>query len=241
MPEWQLPENVRALTTTRLGGVSGPPFNSFNLGAHVNDVAANVAQNRHKLAVQCGLPDTSLQWLNQTHGITVCEAKPDAIIRDADASYSTSQGVACVIMTADCLPVLLCDKQGRQVAAVHAGWRSLAGGIIEATLATFSQPLDVTAWLGPAIGPTAFEVGKDVVDAFCAKFPESARSAFSPSPDTSNKWLADLNLLARIRLQSQGVTAISGGDFCTFNDESRFYSYRRDGQTGRMASLIWLT
>ncbi len=240
-PEWPLPDNVQALTTTRLGGVSHHPFGAFNLGAHVSDVAELVVQNRSKLAEQCRLPENALQWLNQTHGILVCEAEPDAIIREADASYSSSQGVACVIMTADCLPVLLCDKQGRQVAAVHAGWRSLAGGIIEATLATFPNPLDVTAWLGPAISPTAFEVGKDVIDAFCTNFPESAENAFSPHPNNPDKWLADLYLLARIRLQSQGVTAIYGGDFCTFNDESRFYSYRRDGQTGRMASLIWLT
>jgi len=240
-PEWPLPDNVRALTTTRLGGGSHHPFDSFNLGMHVNDDACDVSQNRSKLAAECGLSDKSLQWLNQVHGTLVSEAKSDAIIREADASYSSSQGVACVIMTADCLPVLLCDKQGRQVAAVHAGWRSLAGGIIEETLASFPQPIDVTAWLGPAIGPSAFEVGKDVVDAFCIKFPESAKSAFSPCPDTPGKWLADLYLLARIRLRSEGVTAIYGGDFCTFNDESRFYSYRRDGQTGRMASLIWLT
>jgi len=240
-PEWPLPGNVQALVTTRLGGVSHHPFNSFNLGAHVNDNASHVSKNRSKLAAECGLPDKSLQWLNQTHGTFVCEAKSDTIIREADASYSTSQGVACVIMTADCLPVLLCDKQGRQVAAIHAGWRSLAGGIIEATLATFSNPLEVTAWLGPAIGSTAFEVGKNVVDAFCTKLPEPAINAFSPHPNKPGKWLADLYLLARIRLQSLGVKGIYGGDFCTFNDELRFYSYRRDGQTGRMASLIWLT
>ncbi len=240
-PEWPLPDNVRALTTTRLGGVTHHPFGAFNLGTHVNDDAALVAQNRSKLAKQCKLPVNALQWLNQTHGISVCEAEPDGRVREADASYSNSQSVACVIMTADCLPVLLCDKQGRQVAAVHAGWRSLAGGIIEATLATFPNPLDVTAWLGPAIGPTAFEVGKDVIDAFCINSPESTKYAFSPHPNHPDKWLADLYLLARIRLHSLGVTAIYGGDFCTFNDESRFYSYRRDGQTGRMASLIWLT
>ena len=236
-----MPGNVQALVTTRLGGVSHYPFNSFNLGMHVNDKTSHVLQNRSKLAAECGLSDNALQWLNQTHGTCVCEAKSDAIVRTADASYSTSQGIACVIMTADCLPVLLCDKQGRQVAAIHAGWRSLAGGIIEATLATFQNPLDITAWLGPAIGPAAFEVGKDVVDAFCSQFPESAQKAFLPHPNKPGKWLADLYLLARTRLQSLGVTDIYGGDFCTFNDETHFYSFRRDGQTGRMASLIWLT
>lgn len=236
-----MPDNVRALTTTRLGGESLSPFDTFNLGMHVNDVGAHVSQNRSKLAAKCQLPNNALQWLNQTHGTLVCEAKSDAKIREADASYSKSQGVACVIMTADCLPVLLCDKQGRQVAAVHAGWRSMAGGVIESTLATFPSPLEVTAWLGPAIGPNAFEVGKDVVDAFSIYSSDRTQSAFSSHPDMSDKWLANLYLLARIRLQSLGVTSIYGGDFCTFTDEARFYSYRRDGQTGRMASLIWLT
>ncbi len=241
MPEWPLPDNVKAITTTRLGGVSDYPFDSFNLGAHVNDNVCDVSRNRSKLAAECGLPDNALQWLNQVHGTTVCEAKSDTTIREADASYSSSKGVACVIMTADCLPVLLCDKQGRQVAAVHAGWRGLADGIIEEALATFPQPLNVTAWLGPAIGPSAFEVGKDVLDAFYAQFPGLPKDTFSPCPNVPGKWLANLYLLARIRLQSLGVTDVYGGDFCTFNDESRFYSYRRDQQTGRMASLIWLT
>ena len=240
-PEWPLPNNVKALATTRIGGVSNHPFDTFNLGMHVNDDVCDVSQNRSKLAAKCGLPGNALQWLNQVHGTTVCEAKPDAVIREADACYSTSMGVACVIMTADCLPLLLCDKKGRQVAAVHAGWRSLVGGIVEETLATFPQPLDVTVWLGPAIGPSAFEVGKDVMDAFCAGPPALAKDAFLPCPNTPDKWFADLYLLARLRLQSLGVTDIYGGNFCTFNDESRFYSYRRDQQAGRMASLIWLT
>lgn len=241
VPDWPLPNNVKALATTRLGGGSHHPFNSFNLGAHVDDDSCNVSKNRSKLAAECGLPDNSLQWLNQVHGTAVCQAKPDAVVRKADACYSNSKGVACVVMTADCLPVLLCDRQGRQVAAVHAGWRSLAGGIIEETLATFPHPLDVTAWLGPAIGPSAFEVGKDVLDAFCMQFPELAKDAFLPHPKTPDKWLADLYLLARLRLHSLSVTSVYGGDFCTFNDASRFYSFRRDQQTGRMASLIWLT
>ncbi len=245
-PVWPLPGNVRALVTTRLGGGSRPPYHSFNLGLHVGDEVSAVNQNRDMLAKQCGLPGNQLQWLEQVHGTAVCEAKPDGLVRVADASYTRSKGLACLIMTADCLPVLLCDKHGRQVAAAHAGWRGLATGVLESTVATFPDVKEVTAWLGPAIGPQAFEVGRDVVDSFEWLLSDSAlaaddvRQAFRPHPRSKDKWLADIYLLARLQLQKLGVSDIHGGGFCTWSDEAHFYSYRRDGQTGRMASVIWL-
>lgn len=246
LPEWPLPANVRALTTTRLGGASLPPYDSFNLGCHVGDSTSHVQKNRNKLAAQCKLPNNRFQWLNQVHGDLACEALVDGVVREADASFTHKRNTVCVIMTADCLPVLLCDKQGRQVAAVHAGWRGLASGIIESTLAAFPQPLDVSAWLGPAIGPSAFEVGGDVVDAFTRlsmsdEYALLTKQAFVPHASIKGKWLADLYLLARIRLQSLGVADIYGGEYCTWDNKSKFYSYRRSGVTGRMASLIWLT
>lgn len=246
LPKWPLPKNVRALATTRLGGVSLPPYDSFNLGGHVGDCPDHVQQNRNKLSAQCELPASSLQWLNQVHGTVACEAHSDGMVREADACYTRYKNTVCVIMTADCLPILFCDKQGRQVAAVHAGWRGLASGVIETTLATFPKPLEVSAWLGPAIGPSAFEVGRDVVDAFTsqsmpAEFLQLSKQAFTSHGSKHGKWLADLNLLARIRLQMQGVTDIYGGEYCTYSDEAQFYSYRRVGTIGRMASLIWLT
>ncbi|WP_250656796.1 peptidoglycan editing factor PgeF [Alkalimarinus coralli] len=244
VPEWPLPENVRALCTTRLGGQSLPPFDSFNLGTHVGDSPNHVQQNRSKLAAQCGLSQNSLQWLNQVHGNRVCEAQVDGIVREADASFARVRETACVIMTADCLPVLLSDKQGKQVAAIHAGWRSLCSGVIEATLSTFRQSSTVTAWLGPAIGPSAFEVGQDVVDAFTSAscgYAEATHKAFSPIEGQDGKWLADLYSLARIRLWSQGISDIYGGGHCTLTNATQFYSYRRNGVTGRMASLIWMT
>ncbi|UZE95592.1 peptidoglycan editing factor PgeF [Alkalimarinus alittae] len=245
VPKWPLPENVRALATTRLGGVSLPPYDSFNLGDHVNDSPDHVLQNRNKLAARCQLPSRNLQWLNQVHGNFACEALTDGVVRDADASYTQNRNTVCAIMTADCLPILLCDKQGRQVAAVHAGWRGLAAGVIDNTLATFPQSLEVTAWLGPAIGPSAFEVGQDVVDAFTSSVNDHllalVRRAFTPVNTTEGKWLADLYALARIRLKALGVTDIHGGEYCTWNNHHQFYSYRRSGVTGRMASLIWLT
>lgn len=246
LPEWPVPKNVRALTTTRLGGVSTFPYDSFNLGSHVGDSPCHVQQNRNKLAAACDLPSNRLQWLHQVHGTVACEAQSDGVVREADACYTRIRHTVCVIMTADCLPILFCDKLGRQVAAVHAGWRGLATGVIEATLATFPKPLNVSAWLGPAIGPSAFEVGHDVIDAFTSQsmpddFLQLTKQAFIPHDSTHGKWLADLCLLARIRLQLSGVTEIYGGGYCTWRDKTQFYSYRRSGVTGRMASLIWLT
>ena len=222
--------------TTREGGVSSPPWDSFNLGDHVGDDAAHVAENRARLRVQ--LP-AEPAWLKQIHGATVVDAGSDALT--ADASVTRQAGCVCAVLTADCLPVLFCDRAGRVVAAAHAGWRGLAQGVLEATVAAMQVPPgEVLAWMGAAIGPRAFEVGDDVRLAFVTQHPEAA-AAFVPDPSgVPGKWLADIYQLARIRLNRVGVHAIYGGGRCTFNEADRFYSYRRDGVTGRMASLIWL-
>lgn len=235
-PDWPAPAQVRALSTTRSGGVSLPPYNSLNLGVHVGDQPADVAANRAVLRdVLPGEPC----WLNQVHGTRVVDAAHPDGVPDADAVVSRSAGAVCVVMTADCLPVLLCDHAGSVVGAAHAGWRGLQGGVIEATVAAMQvPPSEVIAWLGPAIGPAAFEVGDEVRAAFVADA-AAAALAFQPSA-TPGKWLADIYLLARQRLQVLGVNSVSGGDLCTVTDRQRFFSYRRDGVTGRMASLIWL-
>jgi YfiH family protein len=235
-PNWPAPAHVRTYSTTRIGGHSKPPYHELNLADHVGEETA-VAANR-ALLVQClNLPSVPV-WLKQVHGIHVVTATPDHINCAADASIATKPGQVCVVLTADCLPVLFCDRAGRCVAAAHAGWRGLAGGILEATLQRFSVPTqDILVWLGPAIGPQVFEVGKEVRAAFVDYLPQ-AEEAFTPTRD--GHWLADLYLLARQRLAHQGVTAVFGGDFCTYTDIKRFYSYRRDKVTGRMASLIYL-
>lgn len=236
-PDWPAPARVRALATTRQGGVSLPPYASLNLGTHVGDLPAHVAANR--AALGSIVPGTPL-WLNQVHGTRVVDAdRCDESLPDADAAVSHTPGAVCVVMTADCLPVLLCDRTGSVVAAAHAGWRGLQAGVIEASVAAMQvPPLEVFAWLGPAIGPTAFEVGDEVRAAFSAADPAAA-NAFRPAA-APGKWLADLYQLARQRLETLGVAGIFGGDLCTYSDPERFYSYRRDGVTGRMASLIWL-
>ncbi len=235
-PDWPAPARVRALSTTRSGGVSLPPYDSLNLGVHVGDQPADVAANRAVLRGE--LPGEPC-WLNQVHGTRVVDAAHPDGVPDADAVVSRSAGAVCVVMTADCLPVLLCDRAGSVVGAAHAGWRGLQGGVIEATVAAMQvPPSEVIAWLGPAIGPTAFEVGDEVRAAFVADA-AAAALAFQPSA-TPGKWLADIYLLARQRLQALGVNSVSGGDLCTVTDRQRFFSYRRDGVTGRMASLIWL-
>ena len=222
--------------TTREGGVSSPPWDSLNLGDHVGDDAAHVAENRARLRVQ--LP-AEPAWLKQIHGATVVDAGSDVLT--ADASVTRQAGCVCAVLTADCLPVLFCDRAGRVVAAAHAGWRGLAQGVLEATVAAMQVPPgEVLAWMGAAIGPRAFEVGDDVRLAFVTQHPEAA-AAFVPDPSgVPGKWLADIYQLARIRLNRVGVQEIYGGGRCTFNEADRFYSYRRDGVTGRMASLIWL-
>lgn len=234
-PDWPAPPNVRALVTTRHGGVSRGPYSSMNLGTHVGDDPEAVAANRAILRQR--LP-AEPRWLDQVHGIDVAVGEAVRGVPQADASVARTPGVVLAVMTADCLPVLLCDRAGSMVGIAHAGWRGLVGGVIEATLAAMqAEPGDVLAWLGPAIGPASFEVGGEVRDAAVAAQTAATR-AFAPC--APGKWLADLYALARLRLERAGVRSTSGGNFCTVHDAERFYSFRRDRTTGRMASLIWL-
>lgn len=235
-PNWPAPENVKCVSTIRAGGVSLAPYDSLNLGVHVADNIEHVQLNRQRLAQY--LPAQPL-WLNQIHGTHVVHATNYKGVCDADASFANTANQVCTVMTADCLPVLFCNTQGTQVAAAHAGWRGLLDGVLENTVDEFDQADQVMAWLGPAIGPDAFEVGQEVKDLFTAKNPAYA-ACFQPS-NNANKWMADLYSLARLCLLAAGVKQVYGGEFCTFTDESRFFSYRRDGVTGRMASCIWLT
>lgn len=242
-PEWNLPDNVQAMVTTRIGGYSQTPWQGFNLALHVNDKPELVAKNRALL--RKNLP-AEPYWLEQTHSCRVIE-HPQTIEKslppNADGSFSCQKNQVCVVMTADCLPLLISNKQGTAVAALHAGWRGLADGIIEegiALLLNASQclPADLTVWLGPAIGPKAFEVGEDVRQIFLTIQP--CEEAFLPIPGKPGKWLANIYLLAKQRLAALGINDINGGEYCTFTNQEQFYSYRRDGVTGRMASLIWI-
>lgn len=234
-PDWPAPAQVQAFVSTRAGGVSSGAYQGLNLGAHVGDDPQKVARNRQLLAQTLGCTPT---WLNQTHSCEVVEANAEQVL-DADASWSQTPYLAALVMTADCLPVLFCDRAGTKVAAAHAGWRGLAGGILERSVAALAtDPHELLAWLGPAIGPASFEVGDEVRSTFVAQHPQ-ALSAFTPGAQ-AGKWLADLYQLARIRLAACGVTAVYGGGLDTFTDP-RFYSYRRANPTGRFASLIWLT
>jgi len=234
IPDWPAPARVKACVTTRAGGVSLAPFDSLNLGNHVDDDPLAVAENRRRLTDRFAMRPA---WLQQVHGIEVVEADP-AQVMTADASWTATPGIACTAMTADCLPVLFCNSAGTRVAAAHAGWRGLVSGVLEATLDSLAVPADeVLAWLGPAIGPQAFEVGAEVREAFVAVQPEAAK-AFVPSPN-AGKFLADIYALARLRLAARGVTAVYGGGWCTVSDP-RFFSYRRNPRTGRFASLVWI-
>lgn len=239
-PEWPAPAHVCALTTTRVGGVSAAPFDSLNLGDHVDDDPAAVSINRKLLLDSCaGL--NAISWLQQVHGTDVVKADVGHTQR-ADAQFTDATGIACAIMTADCLPVLFCDRAGKQIAAAHAGWRGLCTGVLETTVAKFADPAQVLAWLGPAIGPSNFEVGAEVREQFLAATPALA-SQIAACFIASSKplhYLADIYALARLRLRGAGITAIYGGGLCTVADRARFYSYRRDGRCGRMATLIYL-
>lgn len=248
-PVWPAPANVRTCITTRIGGVSDAPYATNNLGLHVGDDPACVLQNRQTLAQQLQLTHAP-QWLEQIHGVKVIHAKTDGLVRTADGSYTNQFGVVCTVMTADCLPIFLCDKQGTQVAVVHCGWRSLAKGICARALQKFSANIDeingdkIIAYLGPAISQAHFEVGVDVLDAFfksarTSTQQEQIAAAFIPG-NRPLHFYADIYALARAELQSLGVTAVYGGDYCTYAQDELFFSYRRDGKTGRMASLIWL-
>jgi len=235
---WPAPANISAGVSTRLGGHSIAPYNSLNVANHVGDEAAAVRQNRHQLTLASGAPQAPC-WLKQTHGTDVVDAGAHYLgPPEADASFSTESGAVCCVMTADCLPLLVCDRAGVQIAAVHAGWRGLADGIIEKTLARFSANADdILVWLGPAISQAAFEVGDEVRDIFLTH-DAVANQAFIPS--LQGRWMADLYGLAKQRLAAVGVTQVYGGQYCTHQDAKRFFSYRRDGVTGRMASMIWM-
>jgi YfiH family protein len=237
IPDWPAPVQVRAVNTTRWGGVSQPPYDSLNLAGHVGDAPAHVAENRRRLAVTLNRVHEPA-WLEQVHGTTVVEAETVSAPVIADAAWTRAPSRPCVVMTADCLPVLLCDRDGTVAAAAHAGWRGLAAGVIGATVARLGiSPMELLAWLGPAIGPDAFEVGEEVRAAFLELDTGNA-VCFRPSP--AGRWLADLYELARRQLRGLGIWAIYGGGFCTFSEPERFFSYRRESRTGRMASLIWL-
>lgn len=237
LPDWPVSPRVRAVSTTRLGGISKGPWDSFNLADHVGDDAEQVARNRQTLVELATLPSSPV-WLNQVHGCRVADPVSCGGNCSADAQVTTREGVVCAVMTADCLPVLLCNRQATRVAAVHAGWRGLAAGVLEQTLDYFPDPGgDIMAWLGPAIGPAVFEVGAEVRRAFLAVDAAAAAAFRETSP---GHWLADLFLLARQRLARRGVVQVYGGEWCTYSEQERFFSYRRDGVTGRMASLIWL-
>lgn len=240
IPNWAAPSRVKALSTTRLGGQSQKPFDSFNLAQHVEDSRRDVLANREHLKQLAGY-NFEPAWLEQVHGNVVVNADNYDSLVAADASFSMTNNKVCVVMTADCLPVLFCDKQGRAVAAAHAGWRGLVGGVLEATLKRLCDELvcssdQILAWLGPAIGPSAFEVGDEVREAFIAQ--HDVELAFIAAD--KGHWLMDIYAVARARLNAAGVTDISGGEYCTFSDSEHFFSYRRNKTCGRMASLIWL-
>jgi polyphenol oxidase len=234
IPDWPAPANVRAFVTTRAGGVSSGPYASLNLGDQVGDDPAAVAENRRRLRAH--LP-AAPRWLRQVHGTRCIDAAPARTNEEADGAFARQPGIVCAVLSADCLPVLLCDTAGTVVAAAHAGWRGLAAGVIETTVRSMNVPAaQLMAWLGPAIGPENFAVGADVRAAFIAHDPQ-AGSAFTRQ--ANGQWHGDLYRLARQRLAALDVRRIAGGDFCTVRDAPRFFSYRRDGVTGRMASLIW--
>ena len=236
-PDWPVPARVRALVTTRAGGVSAGSYAALNLGDHVGDDPQAVRRNRALLREQGGLPTDPL-WLKQVHGTNVVNALAVSPGVEADGAYTDTAGVVLAVLTADCLPVFLCDRRGSAVAVLHAGWRGMAAGVIENGVRALNAPAGaLLGWLGPAIGPESYEVGEEVRSAFVKNDPGAA-GAFRETG--AGRWLADLYELARRRLHALGVQTIHGGDFCTFRDTRRFYSFRRDRETGRMASLIWI-
>jgi len=235
IPDWPAPANVKTLQTTRVGGISSAPYDTLNLGEHVGDSPMSVARNR--MLLNTLLPSEPV-WLNQVHGTVVANADMASCLPQADACIARHRDAVCVVMTADCLPVLLCDTQGSVVGVAHAGWKGLAAGVIEAAVQAMEvAPHNLLAWLGPAISQQAFEVGDEVRAVFVKADPK-ASAAFIPGQP--GKWLANIYELARIRLNALGITQIYGGNYCTFRESERFFSYRRDGVTGRMGTFIWL-
>lgn len=234
-PDWPAPANVKSIQTTRLGGISEAPYHSLNLGDHVHDNPQHVAYNRQLLS---SLVPTEPVWLTQVHGTRVIDAALSDCMENADASFTTSASVVCVTMTADCLPVLLCDRAGTIVASVHAGWRGLCNGVIEQTIKTMPVAVsELMAWLGPAIGPEAFVVGDEVRQDFISQDGQAEKAFVAHE----GKWTGNLYLIAKQRLQSLGITAVYGEILCTYSNPDQFFSYRRDGETGRMATMIWLS
>lgn len=238
-PDWPAPLYVKAYTTLRMGGISLSPFDDFNLADHVGDNIDHVRKNRLLLKQLLNLPGDPI-WLKQTHSNIAVQAIPENYGKEADASFSNQYNQICAILTADCLPILLCDQKGTYIAAIHAGWRGLANGIIKEVINKCPVPSqELLAWLGPAIGPQTFEVGEEVYQLFLELNPVNAE-AFKPSP--KGRWLANIYTLAKIQLEELKISQIYGGNFCTYSNPLQFYSYRRDGEkTGRMATLIWLT
>jgi YfiH family protein len=246
-PDWLVPERIHAFCTTRSGGVSKSPFDTLNLGLNAGDDSVDVLQNRK--IVRSDLPSEPI-WLKQIHGVTVSTpASRYSLLGpfEADAAVTNVPNEVLAILTADCMPVLFACKRGTVVGAAHAGWRGLSGGVLNNTVQEMLYlspdliPSDILVWMGPAIGSTAFEVGDDVLQAFAKQGQSILSQAFKPITSSPGKYFADLYLLARDQLRSLGIVHINGGDFCTFNDSERFFSYRRDKETGRFASLIWIS
>lgn len=236
-PEWPAPKNIHAVQTTRLGGYSAEPFLSFNLGSHVNDAPENVEKNREKLRSELNLPSEPF-WLEQIHGNICIPAATPSSPPKADASFTREADQVCAILTADCLPILVCSQEGQEIAGIHAGWRGILNGVITETLQQLQTPANrLMAWLGPTLSPENCELNAQIRLAFIQKNPDNKRAFYVQKPD---RCFADLAELARMQLQQFGVQQIYGGNFCTYRDEALFFSHRRDqGKTGRMATLIW--
>jgi YfiH family protein len=238
-PDWPAPTQVRAFATTRGAGVSQGVYASLNLGDHVGDEATAVAENRRRLLEYLELPEAP-RWLHQVHGTNVVRAQDGVRVPAADAMWADARDQVCVVLTADCLPVLLCDTAGRRVAAAHAGWRGLAAGILQRTVQALCKSgvaaCDLLAWLGPAISGPAYEVGSDVREAY-AQDPHAAAGFCA---NARGRWQLDIAAIARSQLQSLGLDRVYGGSYCTYGDRERFFSHRRDGPCGRQATLIWL-
>lgn len=234
--DWPAPAGVRALTTLRAGGCSEPPYASLNLAGHVGDRGEDVTENRRRIAALCALPSEPV-WLKQAHGTQVIDGADPHADRRADGACTEEASVVCAVLTADCVPILLCDRAGTQVAALHGGWRGLAAGIIEAGLAAMRKPPDrLIAWLGPAISNAHYEIGDEIRTVFLGRHPQLGRTFTAAGPD---HWLCDLYAIARHLLAQAGIGEVFGGDRCTYSEDC-FYSFRRDGETGRMATLIWI-
>lgn len=243
VPDWRAPASVQALVTTRSGGVSQAPWDTFNPATHVGDDPAAVAENRHRLAEVLGPACRPVQWLNQVHGSACVVVESATGVPDADAAYTRTPGQPIAVLTADCLPLFITDRAGTEIAVVHAGWRGLVAGVIESALAHFrAPPQALLAWMGPAIGPQAFQVGAEVREAFlqASRPVQQVSTAAAFCADAQGRYRADIYQLARLRLAAGGVQAVGGGGLCTVADRGRFYSWRRDGVTGRMASVIVL-